>query len=66
MNATRSETHCLPNLYSVEEAADALKVSTKTIRRWIASGELPSHRLGHQIRLSEADLLTFIRARRQA
>ena len=66
MKPTTSTPSPLPTLHSIRETATILKVSTKTIRRWIASDELTSHRLGRQIRISEDDLLTFIRTRRQA
>lgn len=37
---------------SISEAADRLSVSTKTIRRYIAKGELPAVRIaGHLIRI---------------
>ena len=52
-------------LYAVDDVAEQLGVSTKTVRRWIAAGELPVHRLGRQLRISEADLVAFIaRSRR--
>ena len=31
---------------TVQEAAELYRVSQKTIRRWIASGRLPSERVG--------------------
>jgi excisionase family DNA binding protein len=34
---------------SVDGAADYADVSTRTIRRWIASGYLPAHRLGPRL-----------------
>ena len=43
-----------------------MKVDPKTVRRWIDRGELPVHRLGRQIRISEPDLMAFVRARREA
>lgn len=55
----------LPALLSIPEVADCLKVSEKTVRRWIESGELPYHRLGRQIRISETDLVMFVKSRRQ-
>ncbi|MBT3360852.1 MAG: helix-turn-helix domain-containing protein [Rhodospirillales bacterium] len=54
----------LPTLYSVTEAADHLKVSTKTVRRWIDTGDLRVHRLGRSIRISETDLNSFLAQRR--
>jgi excisionase family DNA binding protein len=50
----------LPRFLSVEAVATQLEVSTKTVRRWIDSGELPVHRFGRQLRVSEADLGAFI------
>ena len=46
----------LPRLLSVDSVAAELDVSTKTVRRWISTERLPTHRLGRQIRISEADL----------
>jgi excisionase family DNA binding protein len=54
----------VPVLFSVRQTADRLGVSTKTIRRWIASGELPHYRIGRSIRIAEFDLIGFIRVRR--
>ena len=52
-------------LYAVDDVAEQLGVSTKTVRRWIAAGDLPVHRLGRQLRISEPDLVAFIaRSRR--
>ena len=50
--------------YSVDDVAEQLGVSSKSVRRWIAAGELPVHRLGRQLRISEADLVAFIAQRR--
>jgi excisionase family DNA binding protein len=55
-----------PLLFSIPEVAACLKVDPKTVRRWIDRGELPVHRLGRQIRISEPDLMAFVRARREA
>ncbi len=56
----------LPRLYSIDEVAAELDVSSKTVRRWIAAEGLPVHRLGRQLRISEADLLAFIAQSRVA
>jgi excisionase family DNA binding protein len=50
----------LPRLFSVKAVAMQLGISTKTVRRWIDAGELPVHRFGRQLRISEADLAAFI------
>lgn len=39
----------LEQYVSIQEAADALSVSTRTVRRAISSGELPSIRLGSRV-----------------
>ena len=53
-------------LYRLSEVAERLQVSRKTVRRWIDAGDLVAHRFGRQLRISEADLQTFIRSRREA
>ncbi len=56
----------LPALYSVTETAELLKVSPKTVRRWIGKGDLTMHRFGRQIRITDSDLVTFIRQCRES
>ena len=51
-------------LLSIDELADRLSVSSKTIRRWIHAGDLRMHKLGWQIRISEEDAHSFVAARR--
>jgi excisionase family DNA binding protein len=50
---------------SMQELADRLSVSSKTISRWIASGDLRAHRLGRQVRVAEEDAVAFVAARRR-
>jgi excisionase family DNA binding protein len=50
--------------YPIAGVADALNVSTKTIYRWIESGELVAHKFGRQWRISKTDLETFLKLRR--
>ncbi len=63
---TNQPTATLPPLFSIPEVAAWLKVSPKTVRRWIRRGDLTAHKIGRQIRVTEPDLLTFLRLRRQA
>jgi excisionase family DNA binding protein len=58
--AGTKKTAMVPRLFSIETVAAMLEVSPKTVRRWIAAGLLPVHRLGRQIRISEPDLAAFI------
>jgi excisionase family DNA binding protein len=50
----------LPRYYTIKAVAEALDVSTRTVRRWIANGALGAHRLGRTLRISEADLKAFL------
>jgi excisionase family DNA binding protein len=59
-----SRTRDALQLLTVEHVAERLHVSTKSVRRYIDRGELPVHRLGGLIRISEADLQQFLEARR--
>ena len=59
-------TSPLPELYSVAETAKLLKVNPKTVRRWIENGDLTVHRFGRQIRITDSDLVTFIRQHRES
>ncbi len=52
-------------MYTVEEVAKQIKVHIKTVRHWIASGELPAMDIGRGYRISKADLLAFIEKRKK-
>ena len=65
-STNRGPQHTLPGLFTIEQTAEHLQVSTKTIRRWIKNGDLIAHRIGRQLRISDADLKVFIRMRREA
>ena len=54
----------LPQMFSVDELADRLSVSSKTVCRWISAGDIRAHRLGRQLRISEDDAIGFIATRR--
>ena len=52
-----AERRAIPAYLSLDEAAEAMSVSTKTIRRWIAAGTLPAYRCGRRaIRIRLDDL----------
>ena len=52
-----AERRTIPIYLSLEEAAESMAVSTKTIRRWIAAGTLPAYRCGKRaIRIKLEDL----------
>ena len=50
-------------LLTIPEVASALRVSEKTIRRWIYAEILPAAKLGAQWRVRSQDLQDFIRDR---
>jgi excisionase family DNA binding protein len=45
---------------TVGQVADMLQVTTRTVHRWISSGELRVHRFSRSVRISEADFKAFI------
>ena len=49
-----------PRFYTIKTVAAALDVSTRTIRRWIATGDLTAHRVNGVVRIAEADLRAFL------
>ncbi len=54
-----------PEWLTVEQVADWLQVSTKTIRRYIEDGSLPAVNLGGRaIRIRRQDLETWLQNRR--
>jgi excisionase family DNA binding protein len=56
----------LPSFYTIEQVAEALDVSTRTIRRWIAKGALAVHRRDRVVRIADRDLLGFLAVHREA
>ena len=55
----------LPKYYAIKAVAEALDVSTRTIRRWIANGDLIVHRVGGVVRIAEGDLRAFLALHRE-
>ncbi len=54
----------VPPLHNVADVASCLDVAEKTVRRAIARGELPAHRVGRLLRVSEEDLADYLSKRR--
>lgn len=55
-----------PLMFTVEDAADQLRLSVRFIRRQIAAGALPAHRFGSTIRISSDDLARYVAGSRKA
>jgi excisionase family DNA binding protein len=49
---------------TIAEVAERLDVSTRTVRRWIKSGDLLVHRFGVVVRIAKGDLQAFLAAHR--
>ena len=47
-------------LFSKKQVAEILNVSTKTISRLIAKGELPIIQIGRNIRIKKSDVFEFV------
>ena len=46
--------------YGVDDIAEMLGVSVRTVRRWIDHDELVAHKFGRAVRIAEADLGDFL------
>jgi excisionase family DNA binding protein len=55
----------LPKYFTIEAIAQALDVSTRTVRRWIANDELTAHKVHQVVRIAEADLRAFLAEHRE-
>ena len=56
----------LPKFYAIKTVAETLEVSTRTVRRWIARGDLIVHRVNGVIRIAEAVLRAFLALHRES
>ena len=61
-----SYTKNVPKFFTIEQVAERLDVSPRTVRRWITAGALPVHRFGRLVRVSETDLAAFLALNRDA
>ena len=48
-------------LHTVREASELLSMSQLSVRKWIATGKLSVVRLGHSVRIPQAELDRLIR-----
>ncbi len=63
MSDLSSQSKLGQRLLSIQEAAEFFQMSTKTVRRWIAAGDLRAHRLGRQWRISPEDINQYLATR---
>jgi excisionase family DNA binding protein len=52
--------------YTIEQIADCVEASTRSVRRWIDEGLLIAHKINGLVRISEADLQAFLAAHRDS
>jgi excisionase family DNA binding protein len=52
--------------YTIQEIADLLGISLRTVRRWTASRQLSAYKIGGLLRVSEDDLRAFLAVHRGA
>jgi excisionase family DNA binding protein len=55
----------LPKYYAIDAVAEALDVSPRTVRRWIAKGYLVVHRVDGVVRIADGDLGAFLALHRE-
>jgi excisionase family DNA binding protein len=46
--------------FTIAQVAEQLAVATRTVRRWIQSGDLVAHRFRGAVRIAEPDLRKFV------
>jgi excisionase family DNA binding protein len=47
-------------IYTIDEAAEILKIKPRTVRQWIADRKLKSFKLGDLVRIHEDDIQALI------
>jgi excisionase family DNA binding protein len=52
-----------PSFYTVQELAEILQLSHRTILRHIHAKQLAAHRVGHQYRISERAMEEYLRVK---
>lgn len=50
----------IARFYTVAQISELLGVSIRSVRRWIAEGELLAHKFRRQVRVAEIDLMAFL------
>ena len=50
---------------TIAEVAERLRVVTRTVRRWIAAGDLVAYRFGGAVRIAWVDLQAFVALHRE-
>jgi excisionase family DNA binding protein len=59
-NDSRGRGRPLTKLRTIDETAELLNVSPRTVRRLIDSGALQVHRFGRLVRIADGDIATLL------
>ena len=62
MKTDKSKTST--KFYTIEQIAECVDASTRTVRRWVGKRLLVAHRINGLVRISEADFQAFLAAHR--
>jgi excisionase family DNA binding protein len=62
--ATEEATMVDQEFFTLAEIAERLKVSYRTVYRWVQDGKLPAYKFGTEWRISSSDLEEFIQDHR--
>jgi excisionase family DNA binding protein len=54
----KGENHM--RFFTIANVAESLRVSTRTVRRWIDAGQLVVHRINGVLRIADKDLQAFL------
>ena len=55
----------LEPFFSVDEIADSVGMSPRSVRRWIDEEGLAAHTLGRSVRISESDWKAFLEKKKK-
>ena len=56
----------VPRYHAINTVAEAIDVSSRTVRRWIANGDLVATRIHGVVRIADDDLRAFLALHREA
>jgi|GEM_PF-1235217 excisionase family DNA binding protein len=61
-DANANNCTMVDRIYTLEEAADVLKIKPRTLRQWVTDGKIKAFKMGDRglIRIHEEDLQAFI------
>jgi excisionase family DNA binding protein len=51
--------------FTISDVAESLRVSMRTVRRWIDTGQLVAHRFKGVLRIADGDLQAFLAEHRE-